>query len=296
MKLMRTFVRVVEEGSFAAAASQLGVAPSIVSKQIAALERHLGGRLMNRTTRKMSMTEIGEHYFESCRNILASVDQVEEEVAALQGTARGHLKIRVPHSIGILHLGKLITEFCAAYPTISASISTDEFPLHALETERASDVVLHLGPVTSQTIATRELTQIIWLPYASPKYLKEFGEPETPTDLPRHNCLVHQTVFSDNRWHLRGPAGDIATTVAGSIAANSAMILTEAVQSGVGIALLPSFCTRPGIADGSLVRILKDYDGPQRNLYAAYPASRMVPRRLRLFIDYMVARLRTPPW
>lgn len=296
LRAMRMFVTVVEAGSFAAAATLLGVSPSIVSKRIAALEQELGARLVNRTTRAMSITDIGERYFENCRKILASVEEIEDEVATLHGAARGHLALRVPHSIGILHIGAMVSDFCQLYPGISASIATEEFPLRAFEMDRRVDVVLHLGPVLSPLLAARELTQITWLPYASPDYLRRHGAPETPADLARHNCLVHQAVFADNRWHFHGPGGDVTVSVSGTLSANSVMILTEAVQNGVGIAMLPSFCVHHGLRDGSLLRILDGYDGPQRHLYATYQANRMVPQRLRLFIDYMVQRLRTPPW
>ncbi len=293
---MRLFVTVIEAGSFATAADRLGLSPSIISKQIAALERDLGARLLNRTTRKMAVTEIGERYFEQCRKILIDIDSAEEEVAALQGSASGRLSVRVPHSIGILHLGSMIADFCMAYPEISASIATDDFPLRAFEMERRSDVVLHLGPVVSPGLAARELTSIVWYPCASPEYLKRHGTPESPADLRRFNCLVHQSVFSDGRWPLHGPGGDTVVSVAGTFAANSVMILSEAARNGMGISLLPSFCIYRSIEDGSLVRVLPGHQGPQRNLHAAYQANRMVPQRLRLFIDFMVERLRTPPW
>jgi DNA-binding transcriptional LysR family regulator len=293
---MRLFVTVIEAGSFAAAAAQLRVSPSIVSKQIAALERELGARLLDRTTRRMSITEIGERYFERCRGILASIDEVEDEVAALQGTARGHLTIRVPHSIGILHLGALISEFCGTYPNISATIATDDFPLRAFEMERRSDVAMHLGPLLTPNLTARELTQIVWYPCAAPAYLERHGAPRTPADLQRHNCLVHRSVFADARWRLRGPMGETSVSVTGTLAANSVMILTEAARDGVGISLLPSFCIYRSIQDGSLVRVLEDHEGPQRHLHAVYQANPMVPQRLLLFVDYMADRLRTPPW
>ena len=296
-KTIRTFVRVVESASFAAAAESLGLSPSVVSKQMSALERHLNARLLNRTTRAMVVTEIGEAYYASCRNVIAQIEAMEEEVAAQQGNAIGHITIRVPHSIGILHLGKLITEFCAEYPSIKATISTEEFPLNAFDmTDRRSDVVLHLGPVLSPAVTARELTQVVWLPYASRQYLEQHGTPEVPADLRRHNCLIHQAVFPDARWRFTGPQGPAVVVVSGTVSANSVMILTEAAQNGIGIALLPSFCTTRAVADGSLVRVLAAYEGPQRNLYIAYQASRMLPRRVRLFIEFMVRRLKKPPW
>jgi DNA-binding transcriptional LysR family regulator len=298
LKTMRTFVQVVQSGSFAAAADSLGLSPSIVSKQISTLERHLGARLLNRTTRAMAVTEIGQAYYASCHSVIAQIDAMEEEVAAQQGTAIGHITIRVPHSIGILHLGKLITEFCIEYPSIRVTISTEEFPIHALDmVERRSDVVLHLGPVLSPAVIARELTQVVWLPYASRKYLKLHGTPETPADLRRHNCLNHQAVFPDACWRFTSEKGDaIMATVSGTVSASSVIILTQAAQNGVGIALLPSFCSARAVADGSLVRVLHGYEGPHRNLYIAYEANRMLPRRVRLFIEFITRRLQKPPW
>jgi DNA-binding transcriptional LysR family regulator len=297
LKIMRTYVQVVQSGSFAAAAERLGVSPSIVSKQIGQLERHLGARLLQRTTRAMVVTEIGEAYCTACQAVIAQVDAMEEDVAAQQGKAIGHITIKVPHSIGILHLGRLITEFCAEYSGITVTIATEEFPIHGIDMfERRSDVVLHLGPVVAPAITARELTQVVWLPYASRKYLKQHGTPQVPADLRRHNCLIHQAVFPDGRWRFISTKGETMVTVSGTVSANSVMILTQAVQDGVGIALLPSFCTDKAVADGSLVRVLHGYEGPHRHLYIAYEANRMLPRRVRLFIDFMTRRLKKPPW
>jgi DNA-binding transcriptional LysR family regulator len=163
-------------------------------------------------------------------------------------------------------------------------------------TDRRSDVVLHLGPALSPAVTARELTQVVWLPYASRQYLKLHGTPEVPADLRRHNCLIHQAVFPDARWRFTGPKGQAVVVVSGTVSANSVMILTEAAQNGIGIALLPSFCTTRAAADGSLVRVLPAYEGPHRNLFIAYQASRMLPRRVRLFIEFMVRRLKKPPW
>jgi DNA-binding transcriptional LysR family regulator len=136
---------------------------------MASLERELGARLVNRTTRTMRITEIGEHYHDWCRKFLADFETTEEEeVSTLQGTARGHLNIRVPHSIGILHLGRLVTEFCTRDPAITASILTDGFPVSSLKMDRRTDVVLHLGPVASPGLAARELTEIVLELFASP--------------------------------------------------------------------------------------------------------------------------------
>lgn len=297
LKAIRTYVRVVQSGSFAAAAESLGVSPSIVSKQISLVERQLGARLLQRTTRAMAVTEIGEAYYASCQKIIAQIDAMEEEVAAQQGEAIGHITVRLPHSIGILHLGALITEFSAEYPSITVTIATDEFPIHALDmVERRSDVVLHLGPVLSPAVTARELTQVVWLPYASQKYLDRHGTPEMPADLRRHNCLLHQAVFPDGRWRFTSAKGETMVNVSGTVSANSVMILTQAAQAGVGVALLPSFCTDKAVADGSLVRLMRGYEGPHRHLYIAYEASRMLPRRVRLFIEFMTRRLKKPPW
>lgn len=293
---MRTFVEVVQSGSFATAAERLGISPSVISKQIAAVEKRLGARLLNRTTRSMSVTDIGEAYYESCRSILGQVEKMEEDVAMLQGTATGRIMIRVPHSIGILHLGKVITDFSKQYPSISVNIATDEFPLTSFEMmDRRSDVVLHLGPVMSPAIAARELTQIVWLPYASKEYLKRHGTPEVPADLRRHNCLTHQAVFPDGRWRFRNSEGETFVHVSGHFSANSALILREAAENGIGIALLPSFVVTPA-TERKLVRVLPEYEGPGRHLYVAYEATRMLPKRTRLFIDYMVQHMKNPPW
>jgi DNA-binding transcriptional LysR family regulator len=259
------------------------------------VEKRLGAQLLNRTTRNMSVTDIGEAYYESCRNVVAQVEKMEEDVALLQGTAAGRITVRMSHSIGLMHIGEIILSFCAQYPSIKVSISFDEFPLRSIDVmERCSDVILHSGPVTSPGVVARELAPVVWLPFASPAYLKKFDSPRTPGDLISHNCLVHQTVSPNNRWRFSNAQGEISIPVSGTISSNSVLMLKEAAETGMGVALLPSYCTDESLLTGKLVRVLPDYQGLERHLYVAYEATGMLPKRTRLFIDFMAERLKTP--
>lgn len=294
LEAMRTFIEVVQSGSYVAAAARLGISPSVISRQISEAERRLGARLLNRTTRRMTVTNIGETYYESCRSILAQVEQIEEDVATLQGKEAGRITIRMSHSLGILQIGGIVLSFCSEHPSIKISVAFDEFPLRSFERmERCSDVVLHSGRVSSPSVVAREVAQVAWLPFASPHYLRKCQAPKTPDDLHSHNCLVHQTVSPNGRWHFRNSQVELSVAVAGTISANSALMLREAAENGLGIALLPSFCVEEAVSSGRLVRLLPNYEGQERPLYVVYEATRMLPRRTRLFIDYLAARLKT---
>lgn len=162
--------------------------------------------------------------------------------------------------------------------------------------ERCSDVILHSGPVTSLSIAARRLARIVWLPFASPQYLTRFEAPKNLEDLRGHNCLIHQTVSPRGRWAFSNEQGEVSVSVKGSFSSNSVLMLREAAERGVGVALLPTFCVDEALAAGALVRLLPAYQGQDRDLYVAYELTRALPKRTRLFIDHLTQRLKTPRW
>jgi len=297
IRLMTSFVHVARSGSFTAAAEALGVSPSLISKQIAALEARLGAQLLNRTTRRVGITDIGQEYYERCQKILADIEAAEHDVGRQHRSPQGRLRIRAPHSLAFMHMGALISGFSRRYPDILVHLIIDEAPKQSVDMlQRGYDLSLHLGPVETTGLTVRKLAEIVWLPFASPEYLRLHGPIITPATLESRNCLLHLSIAADGTWEFAGPGGPVTVRVSGSFAANSALMLRDAALEGVGVALLPAFCCAREAADGRLVRVLTDYAGPERGLSVAYPAQRLLPRRVRLFIDFCVDWFAAPSW
>jgi len=297
LQLMTTYVHVVRCGSFSRAADQLNVTTSMVSKQISTLEDHLGSQLLNRTTRRLGLTNTGESYYHSCIRILEDVSRAEQSVSGTQRAPHGTLKVRVPHTVAALHISSIISEFTRKYPSISITIMIDQHSSPSIDIiARNFDIVLMFGPINSSTLIIRELATVIWAPYASANYLAKHGVPRQPDDLRHHNCLSHLAVSPDRKWELRGKRTATTVKVSGSLSVNSVMVLREAVQNDVGIAMLPSFSITREEIGRSLVRVLPGYVGPERNLQLAFVRDRMPPRRTSLFIDFLVERFGVSPW
>lgn len=299
LRSMRAFVAVTQNRSFAMAAERLRVTPSLVSKQIADLERRLGVRLLNRTTRRVEITDIGQRYYESCVEILGDIQIADDNARDLQRNPSGTITLRAMHSIAALHLPALLGRFAEEYPRVQITLVVGDYPREVPKAiDRGLDLTLHLGPIppSPSSLAVRELAEVVWRPYAAPSYLQGHGPVETPQDLARHNCLVHFEIAPDNRWLLHGPKGPVSVKVAGSLASDSVLILRDAVLAGIGIAMLPDFCITRDIPSGALVRLLPAYKSPKRNLSLLFPSDRRLPQRVRVFIDFMVAWFRNPPW
>jgi DNA-binding transcriptional LysR family regulator len=297
LRSMRSFVSVAQSRSFAMAAERLGVTPSLISKQVAELERRLGVKLLLRTTRKVEITDIGQRYYDSCIQILDDVEGAEDAARALQKNPSGSVTLRAPHSLAVLYLPALISQFSKEYRDVQVTIIVDEYPAQSITAiERGHDLALHLGPVLPGSLSVRELAAVEWHPYASRAYLEQHGTPARPSDLAQHNCLVHLEMASDQRWKFESSEGLISVKVNGSFASNSSLMLRDAVAAGTGLAMLPSFCFSKAVSVESLIRLLPGYKSPNRNLSVVYTRDRRIPRRVRIFIDFMTAWFRDPPW
>ncbi len=293
---METFVRVVREGSFAAAASQLGLSRAIVTKHVMQLEKQLGVRLINRTTRRSSVTDIGQGYFDFCVRVLAEMAEQDALVARLQEEPRGELKVLAPKSFGSLYLGNIVSEFMALYPEIRVSLVLSDVSLHALDlVEHGFDLAIRLQSPSDSSLVARRIGAFHWLLCASPAYLAAHGEPATLEDLARHKCLLH-TKHADGVWRFEHAAGENQVKVVGAMVANSAMVLRQITRNGMGIALLPTYCIGPDLARGVLRRTLAEFTGQQEPIYVLFPHRHLVAAKVRLFIDFLAARISASPW
>ena len=281
------FVAVVDCGGFSSAARKLGVSKSAVSKRITQLEDKLGVRLLYRTTRKLSLTEAGEHYYENAVKALAYAGEAEDAVTQLQQTPQGRLRINTPMSFGRLHIAPLIPQFLERYPNIQVDMVMDDRVVDLVES--GFDCAIRGGDLPDSTLIARKLAPLRLVLCASPKYLAQHEMPQTPSDLVDHDCLLFS--YSTSEWPFSAAGKTETVAVSGSYRANNSEALREAVLQGMGISRIPAFVVGPDIRAGRLVEVLADYQMPVKALYALFPRRQHLPAKVRVFIDFVVERL-----
>ena len=287
---LRAFVKVVELGSFLEAGRSLRLSRSAISKYIADLERDLGVQLIHRTTRRVSPTENGQIYFERTLSVLAELDAADQAVAHLQSTPRGLLRVNAPMSFGTIRLGPLIADFMAQYPDLQIQlVLSDE---HVDPVQGGLDVTLRIAELDSSSLIARKLADVDRVICASPAYFKKHGTPSHPDDLRNHQCLTYGFLSTGNQWKLSGADGDHWIAPPWTLCANNAEVLRDAAVKGRGIAVLPVFLAEDELKSGALVPCLGDYKPPQLSLYAIYPPTRHLSVKVRLFIDFLIERIR----
>lgn len=285
---MQAFVQVVDSGSFSRAARRLDVTPAVVTGRIQSLEKRLGVQLLNRTTRKVNLTEIGRGFYERCRRILAEIDEAEGLASAQQSTPRGVLRLNTSVSLARL-VTPLIADYVALYPEVSFELVMSDRMVDMVE--EGFDLALRSGPLPNSTLRMRRLGIGGLALCASPTYLARHGRPERPEDLVTHNCLVHINSHLQGRWHFDGADGAHDVDVAGSLRSNSIEALRAAALVGLGICLLPTVNISDDLQSGHLVRLLPDYRTSEVAVQAVYPPGPHVSVKLRTFLDFLVERV-----
>jgi DNA-binding transcriptional LysR family regulator len=288
------FVRVVERGSFTLAAGDLALSRAVVSKYLSRLEDRLGARLLHRTTRRLSLTEAGAALFEASRGALERIEEAEAAVAQFQSKPRGRLRVSAPMSFGILHLGPAMADFARAYPEITLDVRLDDRFVNLVED--GFDVAVRIGALTDSSLVARKVATTRAVACASPGYLAEHGEPESPEDLASHNCLVYS--YLADVWRFTAPDGrEIPVAVKGSLRINNGIVLAEAAVAGHGILVTPSFYVAPLLRSGRLKQVLARYKVKEIGIHAVYPQRGHVPPKVRAFVDFLVQRFgRRPDW
>jgi DNA-binding transcriptional LysR family regulator len=293
---MRTFRRVVELGSFTAAARGLNLSKAAVSKQIGELEAHLGATLIHRTTRRLSVTEVGHAYFERAIRLLDEFEAAEAEVRHLQAEPTGSLRLSVPNAIGVPQLAATINDLASRYPKLRLSIEASDRFVDLIEEGFDAAIRIRTELPDSSLIA-RRLCTIPRYVCAAPRYLKKFGEPKRPEDLKDHNCLIYTQSPAPNDWAFRTPQGRKTVRVSGSIQSNHGMLLMEPLLAGHGIALLPIFSIEEPLAKGKVRRLLKDFPTDAVSLHVVYPQNRHLSPKVRVFVDLMAEHFAArEPW
>ncbi|MEL7462542.1 MAG: LysR family transcriptional regulator [Pseudomonadota bacterium] len=294
---MEAFTRVVELGGFTEAARKLGVSKSAVSKHVAALETRLGARLLNRTTRRVSPTEIGLAYYDKAQTVLSAVGEADAMATSMQDTPTGELRITAPLSFGLRYVAPALASFLAEYQNVSAQL---EFEDRRVELVSAGyDLAIRIGELPDSSLRARKLAETELNLVASPAYLKRRGEPKTIEDLSDHELLHYSILSSGNSWRLIGPNGDERPVrVGGRLSVNNGDALNQAARDGIGISLSPNFICSEDLRSGALIEVLPDRRPKPIGVYAVYPSGRYTQPKLRVFIDHLaeVLKGRGPRW
>jgi DNA-binding transcriptional LysR family regulator len=282
------FARVVEAGSFTAAARLLGMPKTTVSRRIAALEREVGVRLLQRTTRSLTMTDAGRLYYEQSSQALRTIEDANLRLAEARAEPSGTIRISAPVGFGGYFLTSTVFDFLAAHPKTKVELRLTDDTLNLVG--NGIDLAFRTGVLSDSTLIARKLGSTHRILCASPDYLARRGVPVVPADLARHHCVIAGPSVASAHWVLDGPQGQETVTVAGRFAANEMQAVVAAAIAGYGIAQLPYQVAEASIRDGRLRRVLGDYTTPAGGLYAVYPSSRHLSPLVKAFIALAAER------
>jgi DNA-binding transcriptional LysR family regulator len=286
---LRVFSQVVELGSFSKAADRLGLSATATSRHVAELESHLQTRLLNRTTRRISLTESGRAFYERCVQVLADLEEAEQEASRAAVVPRGTIKLTSAVNFGVRHLAPAIADFLAAHGEVRLDVSLSDRTVDLVE--EGFDLGIRIGATGSEHLVARKLGETRLVPCASPGYLAKRGAPRSPADLEHHDCLTYDYLAPKNVWRFRDSAGgEHAVRVSGSLHSNNGDLLAEAAARGAGIVFEPAFIVGPDVRAGRLVPLLQEYVPAASPIYAVYPSRKHLSAKVRLFVDFLVAR------
>jgi DNA-binding transcriptional LysR family regulator len=292
---MAVFAKVVEAESFTAAASSLGMSKSAVSKTISALEDRLGARLLNRTTRRLALTEVGRAFYERCARVVAEAEEAELAVTRLQEVPRGVLRINAPVSFSILHLGPALADFMSRYSELAVEIDAVDRFVDLIE--EGYDIAVRIASsLPDSSLIARRITDNEMVICASPPYWDMVGRPVTPRDLTRHTCFTYAYASSPNEWPFVGQNGErLAIRVHGRLHTNNGDLALDAALSGLGVTRLPRFICGPYLAGNRLEQVLQNWMPAPNGIFAVYPHNRHLSAKVRVFVDFLVERF-GPGW
>jgi DNA-binding transcriptional LysR family regulator len=286
---MTVFAHVVEAGSFSAAARKLGASKSSVSAQVQRLERSLGVRLLDRTTRRVSTTEAGAAVYRHCARIVAETEAAAQLASGLHATPRGLLRVTAPDTLGWMHVAPAIPAFLSRFPEVEVELSLSD--AHVDLVRDRFDLAIRVGRVAQSSLVVRRLGVSRLVICAAPAYLRSSGEPKVARDLGRHACLVFTSLGWGSDWRL-GPAGrQVRVAVRARLRSDSGEVLLQAARAGAGLALLPDWMVAADLRDGALLRVLPRLATPAADIHAVYPPGRLRAAKATAFVDHLAASL-----
>ncbi|MAY61072.1 MAG: LysR family transcriptional regulator [Rhizobiales bacterium] len=281
---MEVFARVVASGSLSSAGRELGLSPAGVSKRLRRLEETLGTRLLQRTTRQISLTETGQAYFERIGPLITGIEEAENFVTRRSDTVRGTLKVSAPTSFGRMHVAPHINDFMRQYPDLAINLQLSDAFVDIVG--EGFDLSIRIGELTDSSLVGRKLAPVRRVLCAAPSYIESRDMPQTLADLAAHLCLPPH---NNDTWKLEGPEGPITYRPDGPLKTNSSEVIREAVIGGAGIALRSTWDIGPELEAGKLVQVLPDYEGSRNiGIYALYASRQFLPAKIRVFIDFLV--------
>jgi len=291
---MRAFVAVVTDGSFSNAANTLNLSPQLVSKYVSKLEDQLNIRLLNRTTRKVSLTEAGSHYFVHAQQILLSIDDMASQLGGLQLLPKGILRISAPVSFALKHMAKLITDFQARYPSVTVDLQLSDRKVDIIE--EGFDIALRIGQLESSSLIAKKIAPIRLVLCASPDYLKIHGTPKRLEDLETHRYLHYSYMNIDTKGQIFKYLKAKQLKESSVFRSNNGDVLVEAAIEGAGLVFQPTFIVSHALNAGKLVVVLPEHEPSAIGLYAVYAHRKLLPHKVRCFIDFMEGYYGTPPY
>ena len=283
---LETFSAVVENGSFTAAAQALNISKPVVSKQVSLLEQHLGVQLLHRTTRRLHLTQAGEVFTGYCQRIMSEVNDAEQSVLPLQSEPQGMLRISAPESLAMSLLPEVLPGFQQDHPRLELDIRITGRFIDLLE--EGIDVALRVGELDDSSLIARLLMPCSFHVCATPDYLNKHGRPKHPNELGTHNCLIYSQGQKPDNWLFQDVQGKgFSVKVKGNLHSDTGNLLMNAALNGIGILMAPTFMVTSALEEGRLETVLDDYTPARTGLYAIYPHSKLVSKKVRVFIDYL---------
>ncbi len=293
LSALRAFVAVVESGSFSEAGYRLNVVPSTISKHVSLLEERLQGQLLLRSTKQLSITELGRRFYERCLAILHEVEEAENELGEYQTEPQGRLRVTAGPIFGGHHLPALIPSFLEKYPKVSLELKITAETLDMID--NALDVAIRISGNLDPSLIAVKLAPNVRTFCAAPSYLEQHGEPQTPQELVRHNCIVANETARTAKWPIKGEEGDDFVSVSGNLVINHGEVYRRAVIDGLGIGYVARFVVYEDIKAGRLIELFPEHRVTSSFIYAVYPERRNLPLKTRAFIDHVRDAFRTPP-
>jgi DNA-binding transcriptional LysR family regulator len=284
---MQTFSAVVDAGSFVKAAEVLGLSKAAMSRYVGELETRLGVRLLQRTTRRLSLTEEGQVFYARCKELLSGVDEAEAEITSRSGTASGLLRINAPVTFGILHLAPLWGQFRSQYPQVSLDVTLADRLVDLVD--EGYDVAIRIATLPSSTLISKRLTSTRLILCASPEYLQKSGVPTQPAELATHAVISYNYLSTRDEWHFEGPQGQVSVKTQPCIHTNSGDTCRAAALAHQGIILQPSFLVGNDLEIGNLVELMSEFHALELGIYAVYPTRKHVSPKVRALIDFLAA-------
>ena len=285
LETIRSFVRVVQKGSFSGVAMELNTSQSTISKRIAALEARLGSQLLTRTSRKLMLTQAGSAFYERCETILNDLDEAESQASSLQASPRGVLRVSVPTVFGRLHIAPEVPGFLAEAPDIELDLQLNDRVVDLVG--EGIDMAIRISDLTDSAMVARRLGQSPRVLVATKKYVEKNGAPQHPRDLKIHNCLVYTLLATQNIWHFKTAGEELTIRVAGRFRSNNSEIVLAVALADTGIAAMPLWLAQPYIDNADLVTVMDDFRPVSIPIYALYPQQRFIPHKVRVFTEYL---------